>query len=425
MVDDHVDLLMDTVTKHYLSSSDFNGITLDALSEELAFANTDLIDFVIPLIEDDRLGIVFPSTDVNPHILRVSVEAPEDQIEILKEYDHQYAAYVYPRPKHLSVVVDTDKYSGRPFLLELALGEAQLAFRSFDLSVLEHYRNDPRYTYSNDGVRGSISISSDFYDSDEMAEEDKILLQSFGFSYDDDLNRAVAVFLRDLSRLSEEHQQVWKARQLDGKYRLHPDYYRNMVVGDWGKGISIFNAFLLELQTINKMSVDMDRQPLYRNDFGDRQPPRGFSFLIRPTKKEYYDFVLLIDKLMSQNLNQNFFQNEVPYEIEEELPDGRLAVRRKGTIQILEDWPTKFFRPRDTQPLADMISAFRKIRKLRQRPAHALEDNNFDQIYIHQQRELMVEAYSAVRTIRLIFQNHPKLIDFEVPQILDGEIWIQ
>lgn len=425
MVDHQIDSMMDIVTSHYLSSGDFNGITLGALSGELGLEYTDLNELVFPKIEDDLLGIVFPSTDVNPHILRTGLEPPEVQIEKLREYDHQYAACVYPRPKHLNDVVDREEYRGRPFLLELALGEPQLAFCSFDLSVLEHYRNDPRYTYSNDGVRGSISITSDFYESDEMPEADKILLQSFGFSYDDDLNRAVAVFFRDLSRLSSEHQQIWKSRQLEGEYLLHPDYYRNMVIGDWGQGISIFNAFLLELQTINRMSVDMGRPPLFRNDFEDDQPPRGFSFLIRPTKKEYFDFVLLLDKLMSENLNKDFFQNKVSYESEEELPDGRLVVRRKGTIRILEDWLSKFFRPEDPEPLEDMISAFKKIRRLRQRPAHALEDNVFDQSYIHEQRELMIEAYTAVRTIRLALDNHPNLVNFNPPQVLNGEIWIQ
>jgi hypothetical protein len=73
-----------------------------------------------------------------------------------------------------------------------------------------------------------------------MPEKDKILLQSFGFSFDKNGNRAVAVFLRYLANLSSEHQQIWKAKELSGPRHLHPDYFKSSVVGDWGEGHPIF-----------------------------------------------------------------------------------------------------------------------------------------------------------------------------------------
>jgi glutaredoxin 3 len=50
-------------------------------------------------------------------------------------------------------------YADRPYTRELALGEAQLDLRSFDLQVLEAYRNDPRYTCPD--VDSSICISTE------------------------------------------------------------------------------------------------------------------------------------------------------------------------------------------------------------------------------------------------------------------------
>jgi len=44
----------------------------------------------------------------------------------------------------------------------LALGEAQLSYRSFDLSVLEFYRNDPRHRYENDDINGRIYSNPSF-----------------------------------------------------------------------------------------------------------------------------------------------------------------------------------------------------------------------------------------------------------------------
>ena len=69
------------------------------------------------------------------------------------------------------------------------MGCSQLEFRSFDLSALEFYRNDPRFYYRNDDVRGSVSIR----DEDPSGPDgDKTLLQSFGFCFNEDQGRAVA-----------------------------------------------------------------------------------------------------------------------------------------------------------------------------------------------------------------------------------------
>ena len=91
----------------------------------------------------------------------------------------------------------------------LALGKAQLEYKSFELSVLELYRNDPRYSYEYDDIHGYISIRDELYGKSKMKASDEILLESFGVSFDDEDNVYVAVFLRYLSRLSPEHQLIW------------------------------------------------------------------------------------------------------------------------------------------------------------------------------------------------------------------------
>jgi hypothetical protein len=58
-------------------------------------------------------------------------------------------------------------------------------------------------------------------------------------------------------------------------------------------------------------------------------------------------------------------------------------------------------------PLEKMNEAFRRVRKLRSKPAHALDDNTFDTARFQRQREIMMDAYNAVRTIRLNFASHP------------------
>jgi len=71
-----------------------------------------------------------------------------------------------------------------------------------------------------------------------------------------------------------------------------------------------------------------------------------------------------------------------------------------------------------------MLATFKEIRKLRQRPAHGLDEDKFDQKYFQHQRELIIRAYTGVRTIRLLFTNHPKVKGYEVPEWLYlGQIW--
>lgn len=410
------DNLLQEVTSFYLNSRDFNGISIFNIITRLKIVIATLQQALIPLVEQDKISLVFGDSHPNPHIKAFKEEASDKQIEKIKNVELLEDACVYPSPSHLKQVVDVSEYQERPFTLRLALGEPQLAFESFDLRVLEDYRNDPRYYYTCDDVDGMISVSDKYYESEEMASHDQVLLQTFGFSYDENLNRAVAVFLCYLSDLSPEHQQIWNARVVKGDYKLHPNYAASSM-GYWPETVPIFEAFAEEIHTINEMAKLMGRPVLFKREVGEEKP-RGFSFLIRPTLKEYNDFIHLLDKLISDNLNKKFFLDDVPLETEEERNDGKIVIREKGTIQILSDWLSKMVNVSDKKPLEEMLDTFKKIRKERQHPAHAIEDDIFDQKYFEKQRHMMIKAYEAVRTLRLLFANHSKAKAYEVPDWL-------
>lgn len=419
--------ILDKITSFYLESRDFNGISAAELAAACKEDWNTLHPILSELIKEDLVGVLFSDFEVNTHILRVGFQPSDIQIEKLETADLNHTC-IYPRPKHLEAVVDRSRYDGEPYKLCLALGEPQLAYRSFDLAVLEVYRNDPRYLYDNDDVNGHISIRDEHYGSGQMPASDRVLLQSFGFSYDADYNRAVAVYLCYLADLSSEHQHIWQAKELTGDYRLHPDYYRNTIIGDWGRKVSIFKAFQKELYVINRMAAAMGRPPLFLQDFGEygeNKPPK-LSFLIRPTLAEFNGFVLLLDKLLSDNINKEFFGNDVPLQSEVKRADGKIQVQNKGTLQILNEWIRKSFRTEDWAPWDDSVTALREVRKLRQKPAHALDEDVFDQGYFKKQRELIIRAYSAVRTLRMLLENHPavQIAHIEIPDWLRaGDIW--
>lgn len=416
--------LLETITEFYIKSGDFNGYPLYLLRCELGIPTPDLVDLLRSLITDRKIDIVCGNMHSNPHIRAFSTITSEEQLKFLDELELDDHFCLYPSAEVLATI-GAEQHNASPYTKELALGVGQLDFRSFDLSVLEYYRNDPRYLYRTDAINGQISISDEYYESNAIPTHDQTHLQSFGFSYDEDLNRAVAVFVRYLHDLSPEHQQLWKAKQLNGRYCLHPDYYRSSILGDWGTKLSIFSAFCQELGVINQMADLIGYAPFFHKTFQEEMP-KEFGFLLRPTLKEFHSFAQLLDKMMSENINKNFFKGDIETEEDSPRADGKIVVQQLGTITLLDRWVRKKFRPSDPKPLDEMLAAFRKVRNLRQAPAHKLDDNRFDQQFFKDQRRLILDAYEAVRTFRLLLANHPS-VRANPPDIgeylFKGEIW--
>lgn len=404
-----------------MKSGDFNGIQIGNLLSALGKGWDEIKSVIQDLIKNDSIHIINEETDINPNIIRRGFEPLETQLEKINADKPGYMC-LYPTKSVLKKTVNPSDYNSEPYKLRLALGEPQLSYVSFDLSVLEFYRNDPRYLYENNDIQGHI-----YYNDEKLSESDKVLLETYGFAYDKDFNRGVAVFLRYLVKLTPEHQQIWKAKELPDSFKLHPDYYRNAVRGEWGERIPICQAFLEELFIINQMCEAMGRPHLFRNDYGryGEDRPKKFNFLIRPTLEEFNSFVLLLDKMISDNINKKFFMNEIDYENEHTREDGKI-ITQKGTLQLLDDWIRRFFRPADWSEWNEAIESLKKVRKLRQQPAHIIKEDAFNQKYFKDQRDLILNAYNGVRTIRLIFANHPKVkaADIEIPDHLQkGKIW--
>jgi hypothetical protein len=86
-----------------------------------------------------------------------------------------------------------------------------------------------------------------------------------------------------------------------------------------------------------------------------------------------------------------------------------IVVRPKGTLQMMDEWFRLKFRPRDWSLWDTSMDTLRKVRKLRQKPAHAIRTDSFDHKFSVEQRQLIVSAYDAVRTMRQAFANHPNV----------------
>lgn len=417
-----IEEIYEEVHSQYFESGDFNGMPIYRLADKFDIESAEFRLAIRSGIDNEILTATFHG---NTHIKAFSSFKKNQILEWFDKEDYPSHICLYPHMKKLADSPLLERYKESPYRLELAKGAGQLDYRTFDLSVLEYYRNDPRYYYETDFIHGSISISDEYFESDLVPESDQILLQTFGFAYDNECGRYVAVFLRYLADLSPEHQKVWAAKEVKDDIKLHPDYYASSIQGSWGTRMSVFEAFVEELEIINKMSEIIGKPHLFRHSYY-KERPKEFGFLLRPTVSEFNEFILLLDKMMSDNINKSFFGDDVALETEEERADGKIVVKQKGTIQILESWINKYFKPTDPKPLEDMLIAFRKVRQLRQKPAHKVNTNKFDQAIFKEQREIIIKAYNAIRTLRMVLANHPEVRKTPPTiseRLFKGEIW--
>ena len=313
-------------------------------------------------------------------------------------------------------------YTGKPFTKRLALGEPQLTPVFFELSVLDPYYRDPRYHFHYGDMDGRISIRDEAGRSSDVHDRDKIFLQAFGIAYDGRRNRVVGVYLRYLADLSLEHQQIWNARAVQGPCVMNSDYERASLHGHWSEHYSAYQAFLAEIAEINKLSKLVGKPSLFRDDFSAGRPA-GFHPMLRPTGRGLQEFVKLLDKMLSENLNRDFFRNDIP--LEEELPreDGRVQVVSLGTLTLLRNWLSTRYRSADDADVSDeILTPIRKIRGLRQKPAHTIDEDKFDILLPGQQDKLLIDVLQALHKLRLVLMSHPRARDkYQPPDWLDGD----
>lgn len=412
------DLLMRIVDR-YRSSPDFNGMPVHWLGTH----TQEIADTICELISMRFIDLVRGDEHADRHIKAIPADSATEQIEKIAN-DGLGNGCLYPSPEHLATLIAPKESLDAPFTRELILGAAQLDFRSFDLRVLEWYRNDPRYSYNVDDIHGLIHRQAENNASTGPTLDDLDFLE-FGFSYNSDDLRAIAVFLRCLHDLSPDQQAHLKSYQLDGDFKLHPDFVRTQILGKFPERISIYDAFLQEKHHINRMCERMDRTPLFRTENKAYERPAGFGILIRPTKKEFRDFALLLDQLLSDDLNRKFFEPDIRLNETLTRSDGTTFEHQVGTITLLETWIGQEFRPaEDDNGIEELFKDMRRIRRTRQRPAHQVEDNDFDQKYVIEQRQIMDAAFNVVRMIRMILENYPNVVGYEVEDWLrDPKIW--
>lgn len=398
------DEVITRVVDWYLESGDFNGLPLDGL---LASGNeAELRVSVAGLIEDGVLTAAFETRDLNPHVLRHSRASAE--VASLVRAGDGGATCLYPTLETMRDRLGGDVHAGQPYTRKLALGAPQLDGAFFDLTALDRYLRDPRYQVVFHDYTGFLGITDEAGRDGSLPQRDQVLVQTFGLAYRPDGVRCLVVPVRYLADLSPEHQRYWESFAIDEDCAIAPDYMRE-IEGQWSAHASLFTAILTEQAVVNSMAHAMGRVPLFRREFADDRP-QEFGLFTLPTRRAYREFLLVLDQLLSENIDVAFFGEDI------DLDDDQ--GRRRPSLHLLEEWLGALFRPAGDDPVPDVIGPLREVRRERMRPAHVYERDRYEPELYEEQAALVQRAYVALRALRLILANHPATSEVDVPEWL-------
>lgn len=415
---DSARIIISAVVERYLGSGDYNGLPLSWLPDlgvELLKART----VSKQLVREGRLRV---SAEGNPHILGFEPQDEQTQLNAISNANPDQTC-LYPTRDILLRHLNSDEYADRPFTRMLAEGTPQLKHLFFDLRILEFYRSDPRFTFWVNDVSGSIGIKDEFYESDATLARDKTFIRAFGFAFDHSFRRTVGACVRYLSDLSPEHQLKWQSETVKGKYKLHPGYWTTHICGQFDDHVPVFDAILKEMEIINEMCWAIGRPHLFKRTFNTKNKPRQLCFLIRPTLREYNEFIHTLDKITSENIDRRFFLNDIKF-VKTKTKRGKTTTTTLGSLGALDEWLKTVFKTDDRKSISEMIKCFKSIRSMRTDPAHKLDDNIFDQEFIKKQQKVAQETYLSFRTLRLILACHPSTSSVPVPtELKNGKIW--
>ena len=424
--------VLNKIFDFFVKSNDFNGIPITTLSTQTNIEYLELIENLKELVKELKISV---QNNINPHIIHVKHYNIEKQLIILEEAksnkttkisEHinisfdSHLVCVYPSTNYLKEFRNISNYKNAPFTCDLALGEPQLKPYYFNIEILDKYIKDPRYSFKFEDYSGEICYTEDENNIPLVDDEDQIFLKTFGLGLNINEERVIVVYLRYLKGLTEEHQKYWKSKEVKIDCTMLYEYHENTMNGNFTNSISVFSGFIAEQKALNELAYGIFDNLLFNKTFENEKRPKEFTFFFIPTLKNYHDFVLLLDKMISDNINKKFFseQNVELFELKE-IEDKIFERTNKGTLRLLEEWLLDKYKVDEKDLIKKLIKPLKKIRDERQSPAHRINENVYDKIYIEKQKELMQETYFTMRTLRQIFERHPKSKLVEIEKWID------
>lgn len=431
------DDLLAKVIDHYLTSREFNGLPVGGSTGPTTNAEE--------LIRDGLVQLVTSTDYLNTHIrpwLKYDWERQIDELADVARGELQ--GCMYPTPAAMQAHAPGSTYAA-PYRDRMTMGHGTLELVFFDLAALENYVNDPvfNFTFGDDGFRFATAPTAE-PDDDEQAEaevadeetgdsprdnssqtepgygEGDLLAIECGYAYDhradyrgdEPIRRYWCAFLHDLVNLPVRHQTRLSTFERDGTDLVaHPEWWDREIGGRWTDTIGPFTKILWELKAINDVWTIAFGAPL----FSTVERPRAWGWVLRPTTGAWNEFVLLTDKLLSDNLSHKGLDAAGA-------PDTDDAGNRLGSLSRLQELFLKVSSSTTVDNVRFKLQPLRKVRKERQSPAHKLEDTTSDANVVNRQRDLLRDVADSLHGIRVFVQTHPKVrtSEWKPPTFIDN-----
>lgn len=349
-------------------------------------------------------------SDINPHIKRFPSSDVENQTAYLKP-DWPHSLCLYPSRRIMESRVDQKLLIEKPYSGRLALADAQLEFVGFELQVLDRYLSNPKFKIKFFDYMGQMSAPG----IDETSTRDLVYLQTFGLGMNQKCEPNIVVFLRYLSSLTAEHQRYWQSFECQNPpTKMLPQYFQASIEGKFWENRNVRYAICEEIKTINVLCNAIFGQSLFQtSDFPSYAI--DITAFLTPTRKNFDRFVQALDKLLSENLRNDFFSNEG---LEADDSNGHL----KGSITLFHEWLLKAGRWSDQKGMKEVIvDPFRSVRKLRQKPSHKIVEDEYSSDFFKQRRDLLWNVFNSLSNLRQFLQQHELATEVVIPKWLDGE----
>ncbi|MBQ2644891.1 hypothetical protein IJG14_04880 [bacterium] len=412
------------ILKQYLDSADYNSCSISTLCRK--FGNVKEIKVcIINLIKNKYIELYYSET--NPFIKNFNQNISiEKQIEMIKKLPDDFESEIideikfdddiiklevaqpisiFPTTQQIKLAINnkTQYYKLPPFKKILLEGMPHLNFLYFRIDVLNRFLYDPRYFVKHLDYTGSI-----YYNIEHIIDghdENSIYLSHFGLAYNKKTNEnVITIFPHDLAKLSLKHQYHFYSHMLDNQEDYVPDisYYRN-VMGDVSEGISIFTAFIEEMQIINTIVYKLCKKYLFKNLYNcDKERPEYFHPFLMPTKTMYCNFCRTLYRMFVDNLDIDTIKSLIS-KFNLDIPDME---KLKG-LTLLEKFFSLSFQSYDGSDTGkEIIQIWKKeIHDKRCRQSHSFVDDKYDLNIFKKYRKTISEAYKSVRLIRLVLSS--------------------
>ena len=396
------------IVSHYLASGDYNGLPLTRLSSDLGADPMTLLEVVVPLVKAGRVSLPSPY-QTNPHV-KMFKSSIEEQLRWFDERT-SHSVCLYPTSQSVAESIDQSTYDDRPFTKLMVLANPKLVHVPFRLDVLESYQRDPRYESRFSGRSGWIQMLDEYRN--HLEESDRVDL-FFGLGHNAEGDRVVVVYLYRLERLSGKQQRIWSEFWVDGRVEVEKDYVDATLSGQPVKANSVYDATVLEQVEINKLFGLMGRSPLFRDTYEEKRPPQ-FSFFVKPTQGNYDEFIHLLDKMLSDNINIASFDGDIERQGRIAISVSEFEVRQKASISMLDEWLSLRYPTAPPKERLAIIKPLKEVRTLRQKPAHRVGQDVYDRKFYTLQDELIWKVYKALHNLRCLLATGPFASSYEPP----------